>query len=55
MATKIPVAQKRMFEDVFVCKNCSKKVRSQAVRMTAGKVRCPRCKKNVFRPIRKKK
>ena len=54
MAAKIPVAQKRMFANVFVCKNCSKKVRTQAVRVLAGKVKCPRCGKHAFRAVRKK-
>jgi Zn finger protein HypA/HybF involved in hydrogenase expression len=54
MATKIPIAQERMFHDVFVCKKCSKKIRSQAVRVVAGKVTCPRCKSRAFRPVKKK-
>ncbi|MBS3099059.1 hypothetical protein J4462_02510 [Candidatus Pacearchaeota archaeon] len=54
MATKIPVAQKRMFHDVFVCKNCNKKIRSQAVKIVAGKVKCSKCNKRAFRAIRKK-
>jgi len=54
MATKIPTAQKRLFQNVFVCKDCSKKVRTQAARVVSGKVRCPRCGKYSFRQIRKK-
>ncbi|MDO8460170.1 MAG: hypothetical protein Q7S74_03610 [Nanoarchaeota archaeon] len=54
MATKILAAQKRMFGNVFVCKNCSKKIRTQAVRIIAGKIKCPRCSSHAFRPIRKK-
>jgi DNA-directed RNA polymerase subunit RPC12/RpoP len=54
MATKIPVAQKRLFGDVFVCKDCNKKIRSQSVRIVGGKVQCPRCGGRAFRPIRKK-
>ena len=54
MATKVPVAQERMFHDVFVCKKCNKKIRSQAVRITAGKVQCPKCKGKSFRPIKRK-
>lgn len=54
MATKLPVAQKRMFGNVFVCKDCSKKVRTQAVRVIAGKIKCTRCGGHAFRPIRKK-
>ncbi len=54
MATKIPTAQKRMFENVYICKICNKKIRSQPVRIIAGKVKCPRCDGRSFRPIRKK-
>jgi DNA-directed RNA polymerase subunit RPC12/RpoP len=54
MATKIPIAQERMFHNVFVCKKCNKKIRSQAVRIIEGKIKCPRCGGHVFRTIRKK-
>jgi len=54
MATKILIAQKRLFQNVFICKNCSKKIRTQAVRVISKKVKCPRCKKTNFRTIRKK-
>jgi len=54
MATKIPAAQKRMFGDVFVCKRCNKKIRSQATRIIARKIKCPKCDGKVFRPVRKK-
>ncbi|MDO8509250.1 MAG: hypothetical protein Q7S27_06240 [Nanoarchaeota archaeon] len=54
MATKIPTAQKRMFQNVFVCKDCSKKIRTQVVRIILKKVKCPRCNGRAFRPIRKK-
>jgi hypothetical protein len=54
MATKIAVAQKRLFANVFICKDCSKKMRTQAVRVIAGKVKCVRCGSHAFRPVRKK-
>ena len=54
MATKVAIAQKRMFADVFVCKDCNKKIRSQSVRIVAGKVKCPKCGSRAFRPVRKK-
>lgn len=54
MATKIPVAQKRLFHNVFICRECNQKVRTQAVRVIANKVKCRRCGSKVFRPIRKK-
>ncbi|MEK6844438.1 MAG: hypothetical protein AABX83_03365 [Nanoarchaeota archaeon] len=54
MATKIPVAQKRMFQNVFVCKDCNKKIRTQAARVLAKKVRCNRCYGHSFKPVRRK-
>ena len=54
MATKILVAQKRLFHNVFVCKDCSKKIRAQAIKVILQKVRCPRCGSKSFRPIRRK-
>lgn len=54
MATKLPIAQKRLFSNVFVCRDCNKKIRTQAVRVIAGKIKCIRCGGHVFRPIRKK-
>ncbi len=54
MGTKIPVAQKRLFAGVFVCKDCSHKMRTQAVRVLAKKVKCRYCGSTAFRTIRKK-
>ncbi|NCN98807.1 hypothetical protein GW923_01335 [Candidatus Pacearchaeota archaeon] len=55
MATKIPTAQNRMFKNVFVCKNCGQKIRTDSVRVIAQKVKCRRCDKKVFRPKKTKK
>jgi Zn finger protein HypA/HybF involved in hydrogenase expression len=55
MATKIPIAQKRMFEGVFVCKNCNQKIRSESVRVNARRVNCPKCSGRAFRPVKRKK
>jgi ribosomal protein L40E len=54
MATKIPVAQARLFANVFVCRDCNHKMRTQAVRVIARKVRCIKCGSNILRPVRKK-
>ena len=54
MATKIPIAQKRLFANVFVCRDCNHKVRTQAVRVIAGKIKCIKCNGKHFRPVRKK-
>ncbi|MEK6893178.1 MAG: hypothetical protein AABX07_03150 [Nanoarchaeota archaeon] len=54
MAAKLPIAQTRMFFNVFICRECNKKIRTQAVRVIAGKVKCPKCGGKRFRPIKKK-
>lgn len=54
MATKMPIAQHRMFGNIFICKECNHRIRTQAVRIIAGKVRCAHCKGKAFRPVRRK-
>jgi DNA-directed RNA polymerase subunit RPC12/RpoP len=54
MATKIPAAQARLLKNVFICKNCSSKIRASARKIIEGKVRCRKCGKRAFRTIRKK-
>jgi len=54
MAVKIPEAQNRMFKNVFVCKKCQTKVRADPQKILKGKVKCRKCKKKAFRPLRKK-
>jgi len=51
---KIKEAQNRMFKDVFVCKNCQTKIRADPQKIIKGKVRCRKCKKRAFRPLKKK-
>lgn len=51
---KIPEAQKRMFLNVFVCKNCHTKVRSDPRKIIEGKVKCRKCQKRAFRTVKKK-
>lgn len=54
MATKLPAAQARLLKNMFVCKYCKHKVRSEARKILEGKVRCRKCLKRAFRPVRKK-
>lgn len=54
MATKLPAAQARLYKNMFVCKNCNSKIRSDSRKILDGKVRCRKCLKKAFRPIRKK-
>lgn len=54
MATKIPATMNRLYRNVFVCKNCSMKIRTDSRKVIERKVKCRRCKGKAFRPIRKK-
>ena len=51
---KIPEALRRMFMNVFVCRNCSTKIRAEPRKVLEGKIKCRKCKGHIFRPIRKK-
>ncbi len=55
MATKIAAAHNRIFKNMFVCKACGQKMRSESVRVIAKKIICRRCGKKTFRPIKSKK
>ena len=54
MATKLPVTQARLYKNMFVCKNCKAKLRADPRKIIEHKVRCMKCLKTAFRPIRKK-
>jgi len=51
---KIAAAQARLFKNIFVCKDCSSKIRTDSLRVMTGKVKCRKCKGSSLRPIRKK-
>ena len=51
---KIPEAQNRLFKNVFVCKNCHSKIRSDPQKILKGKAKCRKCGKKAFRPLKKK-
>jgi len=51
---KIPAAQARLFKNIFVCKNCSTKIRAEPRKIITGKIRCRKCKGKSFRPKRRK-
>jgi len=55
MGTKIPAAQARLYKNVFVCKSCGQKMRTDSLRVIAKKIKCRRCGKKDFRPIKSKK
>ncbi|MBU0894397.1 MAG: hypothetical protein KKB88_03060 [Nanoarchaeota archaeon] len=52
--TKILEAQNRLFKNMFVCKRCKTKIRADPQKILKGKVKCRKCKKSAFRPLKKK-
>jgi len=54
MATKLPATQARLYKNMFVCKHCKSKIRADPRKIIEGKIRCRKCLKRAFRPVRKK-
>jgi ribosomal protein L40E len=51
---KFPEAQARRFKNIFVCRKCKTKIRSESMKVIAGEIKCRKCKAKVLRPIKKK-
>jgi len=51
---KILEAQNRLFKNVFVCKRCHSKIRADPQKILKGKIKCRKCSKKAFRPLRKR-
>ena len=51
---KILEAMNREFKNVFVCRACKSKIRADPQKILKGKVRCRKCKKGSFRPLKRK-
>ncbi len=51
---KIKEAHNRIFKNIYVCKKCRTKIRSDPQKILKGKVKCRKCKKSAFRPLKKK-
>jgi len=45
---------KRIFNRIFVCKNCKNKIRTDMSKILQSKVYCKKCGGKAFRPLRKK-
>ena len=54
MVGKIKEAHNRLFKNIFVCKKCQSKIRADPQKILKGKVKCRKCKKAAFRPLKKK-
>jgi len=52
---RIPEAQHRLFENVFICKKCKRKIRSDSNRVRNKQVKCRKCQGKSLRAVRLKK
>jgi len=52
---KIPAAQDRLYKNVFVCKKCGTKIKSDIQKILEERIKCRRCNSKTFRPISKRK
>ena len=50
---KFPEAQARLFGNVYVCRSCKSKIRSNPQKINLKKQKCRNCGKKVFRAIKK--
>lgn len=55
MGTKLPSAMQRLFKNMFVCKNCGQKMRTESLKVISKTIVCRRCGKHNFRPVSIKK
>ena len=51
---KIAAAQARLFTNIFVCKKCKSKIRTEPRKVIEGKAKCRKCGSRKLRPINKK-
>jgi len=51
---KIPEAEARLFQRVFVCKDCKAKIKADQLKVLDRKIQCRSCGKRNLRVIKKK-
>ncbi len=50
---RFPEVFERLFNRVFVCRKCGRKIRADPQKVRQGKVKCRRCKSKSLRPKKK--
>jgi len=51
---KFPEAHARLHKDMFVCRKCKSKIRTNNMKVLQGKVSCRKCSSKALRVVRKK-
>jgi ribosomal protein L40E len=52
---KFPEAEARLFTRIFICMHCGARIRADAVKVKAKKIKCRKCRKKQLRPIKKER
>jgi ribosomal protein L40E len=52
---KFPEAEARLFSRVFICMKCGARMKADASKVKTGKVKCRKCRRKQFRPIKKER
>lgn len=50
-----PEAMQRLYQRVFVCRNCKSKIRADYPKVKEGKIKCRKCGRKALRPKRREK
>lgn len=50
---RIPEAEARLFSRVFICMHCGSRMKTDMMKVKAGKVKCRKCRRKALRPISK--
>lgn len=51
---KFPEAAARLYHNIYVCKKCKAKIRTQPLKVLQGTARCRKCGGKALRAVRKK-
>ncbi|MBI4173233.1 MAG: 50S ribosomal protein L40e [Candidatus Aenigmarchaeota archaeon] len=50
---RFPEAEARLFNRVFICMKCGSRIRADAIKVKAKKIKCRHCKSSQLRAIHK--
>ncbi len=51
---RFPEAEARMFHNIFVCKDCKRKIKAPVMKVLQHKIKCRKCDSKALRTLRKK-
>ncbi len=52
---KFPEVENRLYNRVFICMKCGARMRTDLIKVRAGKVKCRKCRRKQLRPIKKER